>query len=69
MADLPPVTLDEMYTEVRRELDMRARLYPDWKKNAGRNKRNQLDRQFDVMQAVLDHLQAERDSKGETTNG
>jgi hypothetical protein len=60
MADLLPVTLDDMIAEVKRELAMRAEWYPKWKANAGRNKRNQMDRQWDVMEAVLQHLEAER---------
>ena len=57
MPDLLPVTLDDMIQEVRRELEIRARLYPEWKRTAGRNKRNQMDRQFDVMEAVLKYLE------------
>ena len=60
MPDLLPVTLEDMIIEVRRELRMRATLYPEWKRNAGRNKRNQMDRQFDVMNAILEHLEKER---------
>ncbi len=61
MADRLPVSLDDMIAEIERELAMRARLYPEWKKTAGLNKRNQMDRQWDVMEAVLKHLQEERD--------
>jgi hypothetical protein len=61
MPDLLPISLEDMIAEVKRELAMRERLYPEWKKTAGRNKRNQLDRQWDVMEAVLQHLEAERD--------
>jgi hypothetical protein len=61
MSDLLPVTLDDMIAEVRRELTMRERWYPLWKKEASRNKRNQLDRQWDVMEAILKHLEEERD--------
>jgi uncharacterized membrane protein len=60
MEDLLPITLDDMIHEVRREQAMRRDVYPKLKANAGRNKHNQLDRQFDVMQAVLEHLEAER---------
>ena len=60
MPDLLPVTLDDMITEVKRELATRARVYPKWKDQAGRNKRNQLDRQWDVMEAILKHLEGER---------
>ena len=61
MADLLPITLDDMIVEVRRELRMRATLYPKWKADAGRNKRNQLDRQWDAMEAVLKYLKANND--------
>lgn len=57
MAELFPITLDDMIVEVRRELRMRTTLYPKWKADAGRNKRNQLDRQWDVMEAVLKYLE------------
>jgi len=58
---LYPVTLDDMIAEVKRELAMRAVWYPRWKVNASINKRNQMDRQWDVLEAVLRHLEAERD--------
>ena len=61
MPDLLPVTIDDMIVEVRRELEMRSRLYPQWKVTAGRNKRNQMDRQWDVMEAILKHLEGQRD--------
>ena len=49
-----------MIAEVEREMDMRARLYPGWKQGAGRNKAARLDRQWDVMEALLRHLREER---------
>jgi hypothetical protein len=58
--DLLPVSLDDMIAEIKRELEMRGRLYPEWKAKAGRNKRNQMDRQWDVMEAILKHLEEER---------
>lgn len=61
MADLYPVSLDDMIAEVRRELRMRATLYPKWKADAGRNKRNELDRQWDRMEAVLKYLEEHND--------
>jgi hypothetical protein len=64
MPDLLPVTLDDMIAEARRELEMRARLYPEWKAKAGRNKRNQMDRQWYVMEAILQHLEEERNVRG-----
>jgi hypothetical protein len=69
MPDLLPITLQDMIDEVERELGMRERLYPQWKAAAGRNKRNQLDRQWDVMEAILKHLQGERDGPGRQMGG
>jgi hypothetical protein len=66
MPDLLPITLDDMIGEVRRELEMRARKYPEWKVNASRNVRNRMDRQYDVMEAILKHLEREREH-GRTT--
>ena len=57
MAELLPITLDDMIVEVRRELRMRALKYPEWKRDASRNARNRLDRQWDVMEAVLKYLE------------
>lgn len=61
-SDLLPVTLDEMIAEVQRELDMRDRLYPEWKRGAGIIARKRLERRMLVMEAVLDKLRAERDA-------
>ena len=61
MPDLLPISIDEMIQEVERELEMRSRLYPEWKRNAGRNKRNAMDRQWDRMEAVLKTLKELRD--------
>jgi len=62
--DLYPVTLDDMIAEVKRELEMRRVWYPQWKLKAGNNKRNQMDRQWDVMEALLARLENER-ARGE----
>lgn len=61
MPDMLPISLDDMIAEVRRELGMREKLYPEWKREAGRVKRNRLDHQYEVMEAVLHHLEGERD--------
>ena len=66
MPDLLPISLDDMIEEVRRELRMRATLYPKWKADAGRNKRNQLDRQWDTMEAVLKYLEEHNDHTAST---
>jgi hypothetical protein len=55
--ELLPVTLDDMIAEVKRELEMRAHWYPQWKAKAGIVKRNQMDRQWDVMEAILKFLE------------
>jgi len=57
-------SLDDMIREVRRELEQRGRLYPEWARTGKANKRR-LDWQFDVMQALLNKLEAERDGLGE----
>lgn len=49
-----------MIYEVRRELEQRARLYSEWARTGKANKRR-LDRQYDVMEAVLHRLEGERD--------
>jgi hypothetical protein len=65
MPDLFPVSLADMIREVERELKMRRNLYPTWKQNAGIVKRNQLDRQYAVLEAVLTKLEEERDGVAE----
>lgn len=67
MPDLLPISIDDMIEEVRRELRMRATLYPKWKADAGRNKRNQIDRQWDVMEAVLKYLENQHGRPTATT--
>ena len=74
MSDLPPsllpVTLDDMIGEVRRELVMRQKLYTQWKQNASRYKRDQMDRQYVVMAAILNHLEEARaDERGTVDRG
>ena len=62
MPDLLPISLTDKIAEVERELAMRREWYPRWKANAGRNKRNVMDRQYDVMEAILnDYLEQQRD--------
>lgn len=65
MPDLYPVTLDDMIREVRRELAMRAQVYPRNKQNAGHALRNKIDRQWDVMEAILKHLEGQNGKVGE----
>jgi hypothetical protein len=59
MAEPPPVTLDDMIAEVRRECQRRREVY--WVAAArGAMNRRSADRRIDVMDAVLDHLEKER---------
>jgi hypothetical protein len=46
---LVPITLDDMIVEVERELALRREWYPRLKANAGRNKRNAMDWQYDYL--------------------
>ena len=50
-----------MISEVRRELAIRHNLYANWKQGAGRVRRNMMDRQYDVMSAILKRLEEERE--------
>jgi hypothetical protein len=56
------IGLQDMIREVRRELQQRERLYVEWARTGKANKR-QLDWQYDVMVAVLEKLEAERDGR------
>jgi hypothetical protein len=68
MPDLYPVTIDDMIVEVERELAMRHRMYPQWKRKASNGMRARMDRQLEVMTAILEHLEGERSwSNGATT--
>lgn len=63
MPDLLPVTLDDMIQEVERELEMRSRVYDRYKHTTGLIKRKQMDRQYEVMEAILKRLEGERDAE------
>lgn len=52
MNDLLPVTTGEKIAEVKREIDMRYRVY-------GLNKSARQQRQIDIMQAILDDYEAQ----------
>jgi hypothetical protein len=60
MSDLYPVTLEDMIAEARRELEMRRTVYARMRNGSGVARRAIFDRQFDVMAAILRHLEAER---------
>jgi len=59
MPDLLPVTLDDMIEEVRTELRYRQQVFGNAVRTGRMNKRL-ADRRFDVMEAVLRHLEEER---------
>jgi hypothetical protein len=65
MPDLLPVTLDDMIAEVRTELNYRRQVFGNAVRTGRMNKRL-ADRRFDVMEAILNHLEEERDH-GRTT--
>ena len=65
MPDLPPITLDDMISEVRRELRLRASFYAE-RVRYGRMNKRQADRQLDVMEAVLAYLEERRTSRADT---
>lgn len=56
MPDLLPVTLPEMIAEVRRELRLRRKVYPNHVA-AGRITQDQADRRIEVMEAALRELE------------
>ena len=59
MPDLLPVTLDDMIAEVARECRKRREVYARATAD-GRMNRRKADRQIDVMDAVLAHLEQEK---------
>ena len=52
----PGVTLERQVAEVRRELGMRRRKYPEWVA-AGRMTRGQAEERLEAMEAVLATLE------------
>jgi len=50
------VTLQDQIAEVKRELALRERKYPEWV-TSGRMKREQAARQINAMKAVLNTLE------------
>jgi hypothetical protein len=60
MSDLYPVTLDDMVSEVERELNQRRQVYARLVHNGSLNRRA-ADRRFEVMSAVLALLLEARD--------
>lgn len=58
MTDLYPVTLDDMISEVERELNQRRQVYARLVA-AGQMSRKYADRRYEVMDAVLTRLKRE----------
>ena len=58
--------LSDMIREVRREVQMRERLYPQWARE-GRANARRLEWQLDVMRAVLQRLESWRSNNGDET--
>jgi hypothetical protein len=59
MSDLYPVTLDDMISEVERELNQRRQVYARLVA-ADRMSRKYADRRYEVMEAVLTNLKREK---------
>lgn len=56
MRDLLPVTRQDMIAELERELELRRVVYPS-RVLAGRLSQKKADRQFQVLQAVLELIE------------
>ena len=56
------ITLEAQITEVKRELALRSRVYPRWV-SCGKLKRERADSLLEAMQAVLETLEALRNSQ------
>lgn len=61
MSDLFPITLQEMIEEVAREGIKRRQVYPRLVAEKKLNRR-MADRRIDIIDALLEHLKAERDA-------
>jgi hypothetical protein len=55
-----PVSIDDMIEEIQRECQMRREVYGRACRE-GRMNRRRADRRIDVMDAVLNHLERERE--------
>jgi hypothetical protein len=62
MADLLPVTLDEMIAEMEREIAMRRTVYPRLRSL----RPDRAERQIDIALAILAKLVAERETTATT---
>lgn len=56
---LPPVSLDDMIACVKREIQLRRRVYPRWVQN-GNMKQSTADEEIRRMEAVLHRLILDR---------
>ena len=61
MPSLFPITIDDEIAEVRREIQLRERVYPNWV-HTGRLKQERADRQLEAMRAVMARLETIRDA-------
>jgi hypothetical protein len=59
--DLLPVRIDDMITEIERELLLRRRVYAN-RVHTGRLSQRRADRQVEVLQAILLLVQSIRDT-------
>jgi hypothetical protein len=57
MADLLPISTQDMINELERELVLRHRVYPMWISNK-RLSQAKADRQCEIIQAIIDKLKA-----------
>lgn len=56
------VTLDEMIEEVKRECEMRRKVFPKWVRD-GKKSQREAQAQIRVMDAVLDELMTRKEPK------
>jgi hypothetical protein len=66
--DLLRITTEDMIVEVRRELGQRRDVYPRLVASHKMNQRR-ANWQFDVMEALLNKLEAERDARATDAGG
>lgn len=58
LADLLPITTEDMIAELERELVLRRRVYPMFVSNR-RLSQDKADRQCEIIKAIIDRLKAE----------
>lgn len=62
MPDLLPITVQDMVTEIEREISMRREVYPK-RVAAGSMRQIVADRRIEVMQAILRKLRHEQPAR------